>query len=296
MTTEKSLKIAQKFHCEICNYNTSKKFDFDKHLLTKKHKNNQILQDTTEKSQKVAKKHICECGREYLHHSSLYKHKKTCKKNQLIIPDDNMDYKKMFLELVKQNNEMREMMIQQQKSITELIPKIGTNNINSNNKNKFNINLFLNEKCKDALTIDQFVNKIEVSLQNLLLTKQKGVNEGVSNILLENINRLSLYERPIYCTDKKRETMYINSNEGWHKDDNNDEIKATIQKVNYLQHKNINKWVEEHPGWEHNIQLQKEYMELVKSCTDDIDQSKVIKRISEPLAPINDPDNDSLSL
>ena len=73
------------------------------HLLTKKHKNNQILQDTTEKSQKVAKKHICECGREYLHHSSLYKHKKTCKMNQLIIPDDNMDYKKMFLELVKQN-------------------------------------------------------------------------------------------------------------------------------------------------------------------------------------------------
>ncbi len=295
MTTEKSPKIAQKFHCEICNYNTSKKFDFDKHLLTKKHKNNQILQDTTEKSQKVAKKHICECGREYLHHSSLYKHKKTCKMNQLIIPDDNMDYKKMFLELVKQNNEMREMMIQQQKSITELIPKIGTNNINSNNKNKFNINLFLNEKCKDALTIDQFVNKIEVSLENLLLTKQKGVNEGVTNILLENMNRLSLYERPIYCTDKKRETMYINSDEGWHKDDNNNEIKATIQKVNYLQHKNINKWVEEHPGWEHNIQLQKEYMELVKSCTDDIDQSKVIKRISEPLAPINDTHH-SLSL
>ena len=91
MTTEKSPKIAQKFYCEFCDYYTTKKFDFEKHLLTKKHKNNQILQDTTEKSQKVAKKHICECGREYLHHSSLYKHKKTCKKNQLIIPDDNED-------------------------------------------------------------------------------------------------------------------------------------------------------------------------------------------------------------
>ena len=154
MTTEKSLKIAQNFVCEICNYNTYKKFDFDKHLLTKKHKNNEMQQNTTEKSQKVAKKHICECGKEYSHHSSLYKHKKICKTKALIV-SENTDYKGMFMEMVKENKEMRSLLSQQQQQISEMIPKIGNNN--NNIKQKFNINVFLNEKCKDALSMDQFI-------------------------------------------------------------------------------------------------------------------------------------------
>ena len=201
-------------------------------------------------------------------------------KNKLIESEgEKIDYKEMFLTAIKQNNEL-------QQTLTELIPKIGNNNNNNNNINqKFNINVFLNEQCKDALTMEQFINKIEVSLSNLLLTKDKGINEGISNIFIENMNKLSLYERPIHCTDVKRETMYVKS-EGengetakWEKDNNNEKVKDAINKVTRLQNKNINKWTEINPNWEDKSDLQDEYLKLIKKCTDDINQTKVIKKL-----------------
>ena len=187
----------------------------------------------------------------------------------------------MFLTAIKQNKEL-------QQTMTEIIPKIGNNNNNNNNNNinqKFNINVFLNEQCKDALTMEQFINKIEVTISNLLLTKNKGINEGISNIFIENMNKLSLYERPIHCTDVKRETMYIKS-EGengdtakWEKDNNNEKVKDAINKVTRLQNKNINKWTERNPNWEDKSELQDQYLQLIKKCTDDINQTKVIKKL-----------------
>ena len=105
-----------------------------------------------------------------------------------------------------------------------------SNNNTINTKNKFNINVFLNEKCKDAISIDQFIEGIEISLKNLLTTKDKGQSEGISNIIIENMNRLSLYERPLHCTDKKRETLYIKNSE-WEKDDTGEQINKAIKKI-----------------------------------------------------------------
>ena len=286
----KNPKKSELFYmCKKCDYKCCNNSDWSKHIKTDKHN-----------AQKCSKMLIenpiyrCECNKCYKHIQSYNRHKKLCnynennnENNNKIIETDGekIDYKEMFFSVIKQNKEL-------QKTISELIPKIGNNNNNNNSNNnninqKFNINVFLNEQCKDALTMEEFINKIEVSLSNLMLTKNKGINEGISNIFIENMNKLSLYERPIHCTDAKRETMYIKS-EGingespkWEKDENNVKVRSAIKRVTHLQHKNINTWIDNHPDWEDKSDLQDEYLQIVKKCTDDINETKVIKRICD---------------
>ena len=290
MTTEILQKNAKKFVCELCNFNANNKNNFDKHLLTKKHKNNEMLQNTTEIMQKNAKKFVCECGKEYSHHSSLYKHKKTCKTKAIIV-SENTDYKGMFMEMVKENKEMRSLLSQQQQQISEMIPKIGNNN--NNIKQKFNINVFLNEKCKDALSMDQFIDQIEVSIKNLLTTRDKGQVQGVTDIIMDNMNRLSIYERPLHCTDKKRETLYIKTNE-WQCDENKTKINDAIKKIESKQFKNIKNWVDQHPNYMTNEKEQDEFLKIVKETSNSIEENreKVIKNLCNQMAnPLNNANN-----
>jgi len=187
MITEKMLKNAKNYECELCNFKCSKKSNFNIHLTTLKHKR---LQNNDNGSAEIIK-YICDCGKEYKYRQGLYTHKKTCKgindKDNVFLTDnkdnskDNM--KELVLQLINQNSEL-------QKTIHEMIPKIGNHNNNSNNniKQKFNINVFLNEKCKDALSMDEFIDKIEVSMKNLLTTKEKGQVNGISNIIIKMIN------------------------------------------------------------------------------------------------------------
>jgi hypothetical protein len=172
------------------------------------------------------RKYICLCGKEYSYRQSLHHHKKKCnyeKEETLkceIINDakNNNKLEELIFKLVDENNEFKEIIKKQQDQISELIPKVGNNNNNTiNNNQKFNINVFLNEKCKDAISINEFVKSIEISLKNLLTTKTKGIGIGLNDIINENMNKLSVYERPIHCTDKKRETLYI-KNDTWTKD------------------------------------------------------------------------------
>ena len=275
------------FYCIKCDYGCSHNSDWSKHIVTNKH-NAQKCSKMLNENRGLA----CKCGNVYKHIQSYNRHKKKCIIESHIIESEGEkpDYKEMFLTVLKQNTEL-------QHTLTELIPKIGNNNNNINNNNinqKFNINVFLNEQCKDALTMEQFINKIEVSLSNLLLTKDKGINEGISNIFIENMNKLSLYERPIHCTDVKRETMYVKS-EGengespkWEKDDNNTKVKHAINKVTRLQNKNINKWTENNPTWEDKSESQDEYLQLIKKCTDDISETKVIKKLCDVLGDTPD--------
>ena len=237
MITENTQKNSLKFECKNCNFNTSKHNDYKRHLLTAKHKRLQ----NNDKSAAENKKYICECGREYKYRQGLYNHRKTCKGEEketaFIDNEENVDYKSMFFEIIKKNNEFQDLLMKQSQQISELIPKVG-NTINSNNKHKFNINVFLNEKCKDAISMDEFIDKIEVSMKNLLTTKEKGQVNGISNIIMENMNKLSLYERPLHCTDKKRETLYVKNNI-WEKDDNKEHINKALKKVESKQLKNF---------------------------------------------------------
>ena len=179
MTYEKNAKKCIDLRCEKCNFATSNKFNYNKHLLSLKHKRlTDDLQKDTKNCQTIFE---CVCGKKYVHRQSLYNHRKKCKDNMekannSIFDKNNdeniLDYKSMFLEIINENKEMRSLLMKQQEQISDMIPKVG--NYNNNIKQKFNINVFLNEKCKDALSIDEFINKIEISMKNLLTTKEKG--------------------------------------------------------------------------------------------------------------------------
>jgi hypothetical protein len=273
---------SNKFCCKKCNYFTSRKSQYDRHLLTLKHE--KITNDNN-LEQKVPNEFICECGKKYNYLSGLSRHRKTCKgekkETAIIENEENVDYKSMFFEIIKKNNEFQDLLMKQSQQISELIPKVG-NTINSNNKQKFNINVFLNEKCKDALSMDEFIDKIEVSMKNLLTTKEKGQVNGISNIIMENMNKLSLYERPLHCTDKKRETLYVKNNI-WEKDDSKEHINKALKKVESKQLKNLNVWLEEHPNYMNNSLEQEEFAKLMSECGKSIEdgREKIIKKLCD---------------
>ena len=277
------------FCCNNCDYITSNKKDYNKHLMTRKHENTTKYNENAIKIPKKEKIYECECGKTYPYRSSLYNHKKRCcfvdNKNAIINKPEDIDYKDMFLRMIKENKQLQNILVTQQNQINELIPKVGNqiigDNNTINNKHKFNINIFLNEQCKDALTMNEFIDKIKITMNDLMITKNKGLSEGVSNIFIENMNKLSVRERPMHCTDMKRETVYIkcdntiyNGSSNWEKDDENIKLKEALNKVSRVQQKNLDKWTEEHPNWKNNSDEQEEYMQLVKNCTDDLHENK----------------------
>ena len=273
-----------KFICKSCDYYSNNKKDFNKHLLTQKHITKQMGENPENKIS-----FTCNCGKIYKHQSSLCKHKKTCnfKKENIsceIIENEDVDYKDFVITLIKENNDIKEIMkkqqdqlMKQQDQISELIPKIGNNTINNtnntNSNNKFNINVFLNEQCKDAISINEFVKSIEISLKNLLTTKSKGLGNGLNEIINENMNKLSLYERPIHCTDKKRETLYV-KNEKWEKDIDKVATTGMLKDLQMQQIKNIHKFKESHPNYEQDEKLKHEYMILLNKCTKPLSESE----------------------
>jgi hypothetical protein len=186
----------------------------------------------------------------------------------------------MFLQLLQKTDALHNLIIEQNKiiqdkdkTINEIIPKIGNNNINnanvnSNNKN-FNICLFLNENCKDALSMDEFVKKIEIKLTDLLLTKQKGIVNGISNIFIRHLNELPEKKRPLWCSDKKRKKIFVKDEE-WNEDVDNLKTKQAIKDVSAIQVKNINKYTEKYPDWKEKENKKEEYISIVKNATTDI--------------------------
>tara|TARA_Y100000389_G_scaffold171984_1_gene180045 strand:+ start:5287 stop:6171 length:885 start_codon:yes stop_codon:yes gene_type:complete len=285
MIQNNPLLFAKKFYCEKCNYCSNKKSDYNKHLQSKKHKD---TNDTLDDTKKVA--FICSCGKIYKYHSGFYRHKKTCnfEETSTIIKNENKDeMKELVFKLIHENNEIKNTLLKENQElrnqISEMIPKLGSYNNNKiNNKNKFNINVFLNEKCKDALSMDEFISKIEISMKNLLTTKEKGQIQGISNIIIENMNKLSLYERPLHCTDKKRETLYV-KNQEWEKDENKEFINKALKSVESKQLKNLNVWLEEHPNYMNNSSEQEEFAKLMSECGKSVDDSreKIIKKLCD---------------
>ncbi len=288
MVTKMSGKKKMVYNCDICDYNTYDKKDFEKHKLTKKHIlriNGDKMVKNGDKLSEKSEFFGCECGKEYKYKQGLSRHKKSC---VYIIKENKEEIKDMVYKLIIENNDMKTVLLKENqelkreieeknKQITELIPKVGSNN---NNRNKFNINIFLNEKCKDALSMDQFIDKIEVSIKDLITTRDKGQPEGISNIIIENMKKLSLYERPVHCTDKKRETLYIKTDE-WEKDEDKELINDALKKIESKQLKNVKKWMEKHPNYMNNQKEQEEFLKLINETTksDERNREKVIKNI-----------------
>ena len=292
MLTQKTKKNEINYICESCNYITCKKTDFNRHILTDKHKMLTHVDNKNEKNENI--KFTCICGKNYKHRQSLSVHKKKCnllnectslitiedKKEIIILKEDNKELKEdnkelkvMIKELIKEN-------AKQQQQITELIPKIGNNNTINNNQ-KFNINVFLNEKCKDAINMTDFIKSIEVSLQQLDFTKHNGLVNGLSKTIMENMNKLSLYERPLHCTDVKRETIYIKDENEWTKDASKEKIKKAIKKASGKNYNALQDWKNENPDFLKNDSKTDYFTNTIRTIgkTGDGTEEKIIKNL-----------------
>ena len=232
------------YACDICQYKSRKKSNFEEHLLTRKHQSamgskleiNQIQQNP-------AKPFCCQnCGKAYKDNSGLWRHKKKCYNNQDDMTIDGINIKDkdaLVIHLLKQNSDLQNKLIElsMEKTIT-------TNNINCHNTNNaFNLNFFLNETCKNAMNITDFVSNIKLELNDLENTGRRGYIEGITNIIVKNLNNLEQCFRPIHCSDVKREVLYIKDNDKWTKETDDKPILTKAIKVIANENiKQINKW------------------------------------------------------
>ena len=235
------------YNCNLCNYKCCKKFNFNRHLLSTKHLKLLELNKTATKNEQKRAEISCEnCNQEYKDRTGLWRHKKICINNYNHVINENVvDKKDVLIEyLIKENKEIKELILELAKKDTY---NNSNNTINSHNKS-FNLNFFLNETCKDAMNIMEFVDSIKLQLSDLENVGKIGYVEGISNIIVKNLNDLDVTERPIHCTDKKRETLYIKDEDKWEKED---EEKKKIKKViKHVANKNIRllqKFKEVHP-------------------------------------------------
>jgi hypothetical protein len=250
---EKSPKISYKFYCEKCNYKCSKQSEINKHNSTNKHK---ILQNPTSDINN-SKLYICECGKNYKHSSTLYAHRKNCvDKKKSIKMNEDTDYsipgidKDLIMLLIKENSELKHMMIEQQNIVLE-IAKNGTyNNNTTNSHNKsFNLQFFLNETCKDAMNITDFVNSLQLQLSDLERVGELGYVEGISKIIINNLKDLDITLRPVHCTDKKRETIYVKDEDKWEKDEEKKKMHKLVRKVADKNARMLPKFKERYPDY-----------------------------------------------
>ena len=292
-------KSSNKFHCILCDYYTSRKSQYDRHLLTSKHKNtDKLLTNTDIKSSEsseitlITNNFSCNCGKEYKHRQSLFNHKKKCMTESIIEEKNTSESvdifdKNLILTLIQQNNAL-------QKQMFEVI-KNGTNNNNNNNNttnshNKsFNLNFFLNETCKDAMNIMDFVDSIKLQLSDLEKVGKIGFIEGISNIIVKNLNSLDETKRPVHCTDSKREVMYVKDEDKWEKEN---ETKVKLRKaIKHVAHKNskmLNEFRVKNPDClKSNSKVSDKYNKLVmeamggKGDNDSEKEDKIIKNIAK---------------
>ena len=256
MTYKKGSESSSNFVCTVCDYITVRKSQYVRHLSTAKHK---ILTNTSENVPKSST-HICECGNSYKHRQSLNNHKKKCdyvpvketEKIALTEIKEDIDYKDLLMKAMNQMQEQHEEIRRKDELVERMIDKIGTmnNTINNTNNNNFNINMFLNEQCKDAINFTDFINRIEISHNDLENNAQLGFVEGMTKIFVDHLNQLTLYERPIHCTDAKRETLYIKDENKWEKENSDEKMSGAIQKISRKSLSELMEWKKSNPEYE----------------------------------------------
>ena len=275
-------KNAQEFYCEKCDFSCNKKSNFEKHLLTTKHKmeiNGNIGNG------KNADFFECEnCSKTFKSNSGLWKHKKKCLTINNEIKTENIkteskrsvDYKDMFLEMMKQNQEL-------QSTLQSVIPKMGNTTTNNTNiTNHYNLHVFLNEQCKDALNIMDFINSLHLQFNDLESTGRLGFVEGTSKIIINGLKELDVHKRPIHCSDLQNEILYVKDDNIWKRDnDNKDTMKKAIDEVSRANIKQLPQWITENS----DNSNEEEYMKIVSNIMkmDDMenDKTEIIKKVSK---------------
>jgi len=284
-SNENSAKICFKFYCKNCDYGTSKKSSYDDHLLSLKHKKSIIV---NENQSKIRSEYICQnCNKKYKDNSGLWRHKKKCNSttpDKILLPNLPFD-KELIMEIIKNNTDVQKMMMD--------VIKNGTNNnntINSHNTtNKtFNLNLYLNETCKDAMNISDFVSSIKLNLEDLEHTGKKGYVEGISNIFLKNLNDIEDHMRPIHCSDQKREILYIKDNDKWEKEcDDKPILTKAIKNVANENIKQIKNWRDKNPDCTKSDSRKNDlYLKIVSNSMNGLTEEEGKKNISKIISNV----------
>ena len=294
-------KNSLKFSCELCDFNTSKKNEWRRHLLTHKHVYRTFLEQNGTKCASNAN-YICKkCSKIYNARNSLWYHEKKCAfkeelygTNKIIpenIPTAGPTLKEMFIKVVEQNQAILLENQEMRKLLQETIPKIGsTTNTNCNNNNQFNLQFFLNETCKDALNLTDFVEQIKLQLSDLDMIGRLGYVEGITKIFLRNLKDIDVCKRPIHCSDLKRETLYVKDKDAWEKENGeNIKIKRAIKEVESKNIKQIPKWRAENPTAEDtetkkHLEYQNILLEAMGGSTledDNKKHEKIVKNIAK---------------
>ena len=254
--TINSQNSSLKYNCESCYYSTNSKGDFNKHILSAKHTK------MTKGDIESTKIHSCTCGKEFKYRQGLSRHRKNCTHHSTqestdTDKDDKYDMlSSTIMMLVNENREFKQLLVDQNAKMMEMAGNMGghnhhnTNTTNTNSHNKFNLNVFLNEQCKDAMTLKDFVKNMEISMEEFIETGEIGFVDGLSQVLIQRIGDMDIHDRPIHCTDLKRETVYVKDAEKWEKDTNQEKFRKAIKGVAYKNERMRPKWYAETPNVE----------------------------------------------
>jgi hypothetical protein len=230
---QKLLKTTQKYSCKKCDYSSCSKSNLRKHLLTLKHEKTPFLNDFEQKLLKTTQYSCVHCNKIYKNRNGLWYHKQKCK------PTTNNDTLVQYL--IKENTDLKTMVIDAYKNIQPSSNNISNKTTNSHNK--FNMNFFLNEQCKDAMNIMDFVDSLQIKLSDLEQVGELGYTNGISNIIIQNLKTLDIHKRPLHCNDTKRETIFIRDDDKWEKEN------ATKEKLNKAINGVVNKNIRMIPEW-----------------------------------------------
>ena len=290
--------------CEPCDFKCCKQSNYDKHLTTRKHKNTTILNNIESENAVIENKMFtCKnCQKSYKARNSLWYHEKQC----ISTPDTNID-PNSIMQIIQQNDEFKSLIIEQNKIIIDQNSKVmdlykngcgnnTTNNvqtINNNCNNKsFNLNVFLNETCKDAMNMKDFVDSIQITLTDIENMGKLGFVNGISNIIVNRLKAIDVHMRPVHCTDQRRETMYVKEKNQWTKEeDDNKNIRTFIQLVAHKNTKNLSLFKNKHPGClEYHSKYNDQYNKIVMETfggygnTDYDSENKIIRKLVKELA------------
>jgi hypothetical protein len=306
-------KNADDLNCIVCDFTCCKKSDWDRHISTRKHKNRTNV--NTIHAAPAEQLFVCECGKKYTARNSLWYHEKKCKGINLDsneeINEDKCDSEVKLLtnmvlavvkqnqEILKENTELKHIIMDTQTQMIKVLENGTTQNSNNttNSHNKaFNLNFFLNETCKDAMNITDFVESIKLQLSDLEKVGELGYVEGISNIIVKNLKDLDVTQRPVHCTDKKRETMYIKDEDKWEKDEEQKKMHKLVRKVADKNARMVPKFKEAHPDCgksasRYSDQYNKIIMEAMggRGDNDFEKEEKIIKRVSKEVTVEKEP-------
>ena len=295
MSTNLGSESSKDYVCELCDYTTCRSSQYKRHLLTDKHITRTIETRMKQKSSESSG-HQCICGICFNSRTTLWRHKKKCTFEEKLCaeqaPIPQSITPELVMELIKNNKELQQIILEQHNTLNNLVKNGITNNTNSlnNNNNKtFNLQFFLNETCKDAMNIMDFVDSIKLQLSDLEKVGEVGYTQGISNIITTHLKSLEITQRPVHCTDKKRETMYVKDEDKWEKaDDDNSKLRNAIKRVANKNIKLLPQFREKNPDYgDSSKKISDKYDHIVieamgGSCGNDLEkENRIIHNISK---------------